>query len=217
MRVAFLTIALFLGATVPSIWSSWARADEPGDFDHYVLALSWHPSWCASEGDSRGAESCDPGTRRSFTVHGLWPQHRQGWPEFCRTTARDPSRHQTAAMSDIMGSGGLAWYQWRKHGRCSGLDGAAYLHATRAAAEAVVIPGGFAAVSAYTTVTTQDIREALLRANPWIDPNGLVVSCRAGRLHEVRLCLDRSLASVACTDQQDRACRSRSVVLPPVR
>jgi ribonuclease T2 len=30
-----------------------------GDFDYYVLALSWSPNWCALEGDSRNSPQCD--------------------------------------------------------------------------------------------------------------------------------------------------------------
>ena len=47
-------IALFLTATL-------ARADgEPaGEFDYYVLAMSWSPTYCAIEGERRGNPQCD--------------------------------------------------------------------------------------------------------------------------------------------------------------
>ncbi|MEM7239130.1 MAG: ribonuclease T, partial [Pseudomonadota bacterium] len=34
-------------------------ADEPGDFTHYVMALSWNAAWCEAEGDARRAEQCE--------------------------------------------------------------------------------------------------------------------------------------------------------------
>ena len=39
-----------------------ARADgeKAGDFDYWVLALSWSPNWCEIEGDAKGSEQCDP-------------------------------------------------------------------------------------------------------------------------------------------------------------
>ena len=46
-------------------------------------------------------------------------------------------------MADVMGSGGLAWYQWQKHGRCSGLSAQGYYQAVRDAAAAVAIPPVF--------------------------------------------------------------------------
>ena len=196
---------------------SFARADTAGDFDHYVLALSWQPSWCAAEGDERDAATCDPGSRWTFTVHGLWPQHARGWPEFCATTARDPTRRETAAMADLMGSGGLAWYQWRKHGRCSGLDGRAYLEAIRDAASSVRVPPGFARIAQAVRLDPDTVEDAFLAANPQLAASGVVVTCRDGRLHEVRICLDRALNPRACTDQQARACQASRITVPPVR
>ena len=29
-----------------------AQGQRSGDFDYYVLALSWTPTWCALEGDA---------------------------------------------------------------------------------------------------------------------------------------------------------------------
>ncbi|MCZ7673246.1 MAG: hypothetical protein M5U34_42080 [Chloroflexi bacterium] len=51
----------------------WANAD--GDFDYYVLALSWQPAFCESQ--SRKPE-CASQTRdrydaTNFVLHGLWP------------------------------------------------------------------------------------------------------------------------------------------------
>ena len=79
------TIAAALAALAAALP---ARA-EP--FDYYLLALSWSPSWCAAEGDRR-AEQCRPERDLGFVVHGRWPQHAAGWPAFCETEARDPSR-----------------------------------------------------------------------------------------------------------------------------
>ena len=114
-----------------------ANADQAGDFDYYVLALSWTPSWCELEGNARNSPQCDTGRGFGFTLHGLWPQYENGWPSYCQTVERDPSRNQTDAMADIMGTGGLAWYQWKKHGRCSGLSATAYYDAARDAYDSI--------------------------------------------------------------------------------
>jgi hypothetical protein len=112
------TFATLLTALIALAAPAQAENDRAGVFDYYVLALSWSPSWCALEGDAREAAQCAPGKGLGFTLHGLWPQHERGWPDYCRSDKSDPSRRQSGAMADIMGDGGLAWHQWKKHGRC---------------------------------------------------------------------------------------------------
>ena len=97
-----LSAALFLGVLALA-WSAGAGSNRPGAFDYYVLSLSWTPSWCALEGDARNAPQCRKGARHGFVLHGLWPQRDRGWPSFCDTAQRPPSRAQTRAMADIMG------------------------------------------------------------------------------------------------------------------
>ena len=113
--------------------TAWAEGERAGDFDYYVLSLSWAPGWCATDGAGRDAAQCDPANEATFVLHGLWPQYEEGWPSYCRTVERDPTRGETAAMADIMGGAGLAFYQWKKHGRCSGLSAAKYYATARQA------------------------------------------------------------------------------------
>ncbi len=79
-----------------------ADGDRAGEFDYYLLSLSWSPAWCALTGDDRHDPQCDAGRGLTFTVHGLWPQYETGYPSDCFTTSTDPSRADTAAMADIM-------------------------------------------------------------------------------------------------------------------
>lgn len=205
-------LALILSATL-------ARADgeAAGDFDYYVLALSWTPSWCASEGDARRAPECAIGRGRAFSLHGLWPQQEQGWPEFCRTTARDPSRSQTAAMADIMGSPGLAWYQWRKHGRCSGLDGPAYLAKARAAYARITIPPVLARLNRDVRLPASVVEAAFIKANPDMTPDMITITCSDGRIAEARICLTPTLDPRACAPDSRRDCTLSTAVMEGVR
>ncbi|MGB8670380.1 MAG: ribonuclease T, partial [Pseudolabrys sp.] len=53
------------------------RQSEPGQFDYYILALSWSPSYCEARQDRARNRSSDrqcDGRPFSFVVHGLWPQ-----------------------------------------------------------------------------------------------------------------------------------------------
>ena len=73
-----------------------AEGDTPGDFDYYVVALSWSPTWCALTGDARRHDQCDARHAHGFILHGLWPQYGTGYPSDCRSPQRDPSRGQHA-------------------------------------------------------------------------------------------------------------------------
>ncbi len=191
--------------------------DRPGDFDYYVLSLGWTPTWCALEGDARGSDQCDAGRGFGFTLHGLWPQREVGWPSDCRAAARPPSRGQTAAMADIMGSAGLAFYEWRKHGSCSGLDAAAYFATSRAAYAAINRPSVLRDLGREVTLPARVVEEAFLEANPGLAADGVTVTCRAGRVQEVRICLTRDLAPRDCGADVVRDCTLDAALLSPIR
>ena len=191
-----------------------ARDDVAGRFDYWVLSLSWSPNWCAAEGDARGAEQC--GRPLGWTLHGLWPQYETGYPEYCRTAARDPSRRETGAMADVMGSGGLAWHQWKKHGRCSGLSSDDYFALSRLAFERVERPGILRRLTEAVTLDPAVVEEAFLEANPDLEGDMLTVTCRGQRIQEVRLCLTRDLEPRRCGRDVIRDC-DRPALLEPVR
>lgn len=194
-----------------------AEGERAGDFDYYVMALSWSPNWCAQEGDARDEPECDAGAGRAFTLHGLWPQNESGWPSYCRTTARDPSRTESAAMADIMGGAGLAWYQWKKHGRCAGLDAPDYYATMRRAFARVTIPAVFPKINKTLKVPAEVVEGAFLEANPGLRPDQITVTCRDGMIQEVRLCLTKDLDPRRCGADVIRDCRLKDAVLEPLR
>lgn len=194
-----------------------AEGDRPGVFDYYVLALTWSPNWCALEGDARSDDQCDPRHDYSFTMHGLWPQFEQGWPSDCRTTARDSSRAETAAMADVMGSGGLAWYQWKKHGRCAGLSAQDYFALARRAYGSVTIPPVFQALRQDVTLPAAVVEEAFLEANPGLEADQITITCEDGFIQEARICLTKNLEFRRCGTDVIRDCRLTDAVMEGVR
>src|SRR5690606_36554500 len=111
------------------------RQNAPGQFDFYVLALSWSPSYCeasAERGSSRNDPQC-AGRPFAFVVHGLWPQYERGFPEYCRVPAPRLNRSIVGAMLDVMPSQRLIYHQWDKHGTCTGLSPNSYFENVRKA------------------------------------------------------------------------------------
>jgi len=194
-----------------------AEGERAGEFDYYVMSLSWTPTWCALEGDDRGSPQCDAGQGFGFTLHGLWPQYEDGWPSYCPSAMRLPSRGMTGEMSDIMGTSGLAWHQWRKHGVCSGLDAADYYALSRLAYEGVVRPDLLRRLDSEVRLPAAVIEEAFLEDNPHLEPDMLSVTCRANRIQEVRICLTRELEPRTCGADVIRDCTSPDALFSPMR
>ncbi|SHJ48203.1 ribonuclease T2 [Palleronia salina] len=190
--------------------------DRAGAFDYYVLALSWSPSWCALEGDDRGSPQCAADADFGWVLHGLWPQYDRGYPEYCNTAQADPSRAQTAAMADIMGAPGAAWYQWKKHGRCAGLAPRDYFDRARQAFDAVQKPAVFRRLDTPVRLPARVVEEAFLKDNPGLFPDALTVTCRDRRIQEVRICLTRDLEPRRCGDDVIRDCTQRDALMDPI-
>lgn len=219
MRKGEAEMRLFLLAFAAMCWAGAARAEgeRAGDFDYYVLSLSWSAAWCALEGDYRDDPQCDAGRGLTFVLHGLWPQYEDGWPSWCRTGERDPTRGETAAMADIMGGSGTAFYQWKKHGRCSGLSAPAFYLTAREAYGRVAIPELFEEVSRPLSLPASVIEEAFLEANPGLARDQITITCKDGLIQEARVCLTPDLQFRRCGDDVIRDCRLKDAVLEPVR
>ncbi len=194
-----------------------SEGERAGDFDYYVLSLSWSPTWCALEGDRRGSPQCEETADFGWVLHGLWPQYEDGWPSYCRTPHRNPSRSETAAMADIMGSGGSAWHQWNKHGRCSGLSSEAYYALAREAYAQVMRPSILRRLEREVRLPAAVIEEAFLEENPKLNADGLTITCKASRIQEARICLDRDLNPRVCSGSVSRDCAMTDALFSPIR
>ncbi|HEX7810298.1 MAG TPA: hypothetical protein VF460_00195, partial [Burkholderiales bacterium] len=144
-RLAILLLGLAMAGMIAGSASAQdKRQNAPGEFDFYVLSLSWSPSFCqaASErGNSgRGVQTQCAGRPFSFVVHGLWPQYDRGFPNYCQRPSPRLDRNVMTSMLDLMPAPGLIYNEWDKHGTCSGLGARAYFETIRKARAAVKIP-----------------------------------------------------------------------------
>ncbi|MCL7941648.1 ribonuclease I [Halomonas sp. ATCH28] len=164
-RSALLGLALLLAA-LPSLAEGPLETLEREGFDHYTLALTWHPGFCASR--SRPPRECrEPdlrdGTEQGFVLHGLWPSlperfatrgidRRRWWREGCflETPRPDGSlcrAHSPLELPAALGealdaampgrASCLDRYQYAKHAACLALPEAAYFAASVALLETV--------------------------------------------------------------------------------
>jgi ribonuclease T2 len=192
------------------------RKNAPGNFDFYVLSLSWSPSFCESAGERAPRQQC--GARPySFVVHGLWPQYEKGFPEFCQVPAPRLPRNIVSSMLDIMPAPRLIYNEWDKHGTCSGLSARAYFETIRKARAFIKIPEPYLEPSAALTVSPREVEEAFIKVNPGMTDEAIAVNCDQRRLREVRICLTKEFTFRACPEIERRACRRDRLVMPPVR
>ena len=214
---AALCGALLIAGLLPS-GAARAQQDVPGRFDFYVLSLSWSPAWCEAQGaDADDEPQCSRARPFAFVVHGLWPQHARGFPQFCVRPAPYVPNDLLRAMTEVMPSRGLVLHQWRKHGTCSGLGPQGYFDLVRDAKAKVEIPPEFQRLNTYRMVSPQEVEAAFRAANPDLKPDMISVECDSRRLREVRICMSRDLAFTPCPEVDRRACRLGKMVMPPVR
>jgi ribonuclease T2 len=211
--------SLFLASLSPAL-SELARENDAGQFDFYVLSLSWSPSFCATaaeRGNGRGpTPQCGP-RPYSFVVHGLWPQYDKGFPEYCEVPAPRLNRGIVSSMLDLMPAPRLIYNEWDKHGTCSGLAARDYFATVRKAREAIKIPAQFGDLHEPLSVTPAAVQEAFIKANPGLSAGSMAVECDKKRLTEVRICLSKELQFRDCSEIARRSCRRDQLVMPPMR
>lgn len=216
-RLGLTTIALTFAATSPyarhhqSLTNNEAQA---GQFDYYLLSLSWAPTYCLTHADD-GAECVGKGY--GFVVHGLWPQYDTGgYPKDCSTQFE---------LSDAAASKGRALYpsehlmrhEWQEHGTCSGFDARTYFDTVDRATSAVKIPAVLEAPQTDRNLTAAQITELFLSANPQIPDHALTVACSRRSLLEVRVCLTKELSVRSCGRGVHTTCPAVAIRVPASR
>lgn len=206
LRVAAAALALAFAA------GPVAAQDSAGDFDFYVLSLSWLPGYCATDSNP-DERQCDRETQ-GFAVHGLWPQYERGYPEFCPSSMpRWLSDETVDLIRGYMPSAGAARYQWRKHGMCTGLDEYDYFSLLVEAADGIAIPDAVARGG--VELSPRAIEAAFADANPGLGPGGMSVQCRDGVFTELRICLTTDLAFRDCGEVNADSCRQQQITILP--
>lgn len=183
-----------------------AAGARPGDFDFYLLNLSWSPEFCATHPASPEC-SAHPG----FVVHGLWPQNSDGtYPESCSDA---PGPADPEALTGVIPTAGLVTHEWATHGTCSGLSSEVYFTAVRRAFQEVKIPASFTAPGPPAMLSADAILAQFMQANPGFPPDSFALSCGHNYLTAVEICMDKSLHPEAC--RSVRSCGANAVRITP--
>jgi len=212
MKRATVWIALWLGIVMGAS-AATRDTQQAGDFDFYVLSLSWSPTFCLTHPED---QQCS-GKGYGFVLHGLWPQYaRGGWPASCAPqlplSAEDVAKGMTLFVTEK-----LLKHEWAKHGTCSGLGAAAYLDKTDAALGAVVIPEPLQPLNAPGSLQAREIEALFRQSNPGMGERGIAVICKGKVFSEVRVCLGKDLGFAGCPRGVRTQCREGDIRIPAQR
>lgn len=169
----------------------------------YTLALSWSPEYCKGrESRTSDATQCS-GRNGSFglVVHGLWPEGRGSWPQWCPTPRR-PSPSDLRANFCLMPSARMLAHEWAKHGSCMVRKPETYFKVTRILWNALRMPD-LDHLSRRKGLTVGDLREQWLIANPgWRGKRIGVLLNERGWLRELKLCYGKDFMPIDCDRQR---------------
>lgn len=196
----------------------------PGQFDFYLLNLSWAPEFChnvevlppserAGRRERRAEDAANEcSTPRGFVLHGLWPQNFSGtWPATCSTqpgpASYTPYLNDTPSLT-------LLQHEWSKHGTCSGMAPDAFFTTADRAFESVKTPQQLQSVTQTVQMKPSDILNAFYQANPGFPQGSIVLSCGRNYLTAVEVCLSKNgLQPIAC--QNLRSCGATVIKVAP--
>ena len=207
-----------MAAAAAMCWlAAAAHAQSAGQFNYYLLSLSYAPDFCAQPEGYKDPRECGSGRRLGFVVHGLWPQAESGrGPERCGS-ASPVGQNIVRLMLNYIPTESLIQHEWTNHGTCSGLGAAEYFAAVRTTRDSVAIPEDLKQPGREQRLSPQEIESKFAAANPKFTKEAFRESCyRSGELQEVRICFTRDLAPRACGASAGQ-CRVGSVSILPVK
>jgi ribonuclease T2 len=209
-----------LSAVLAVVFSSTFALGANTPVEHFVLALSWSPTFCTSPDATREAMQCGRKRRYAFIVHGLWPQAGTNRPEYCPTEETWVPEEQIDELLTIMPSKRLIIRQWKKHGACSSLRMEQYFDLLQALFAQLRIPDAYRAPARPIIISPRTLVSDFIASNPGLDWDMIALVCAPGKkpapLAEVRICYSPVGRFTQCSPQERTNCKAKTLVLPPV-
>jgi ribonuclease T2 len=169
-----------------------------GQFDYYLLSLSWAPNYCAEHPNDRSSE-CRIGGHHTFVLHGLWPQASSGPPPMSCSNASPVAADTVDHMLNFMPTRSLIQHEWQKHGTCTGLSAQDYFAQAESAYTHVQVPQQYRSLNQERQVDVSEVEKSFAEANS-APPEAFRVSCYAGELVSLEVCVDKNLQHRSCTE-----------------
>jgi ribonuclease T2 len=185
--------------------NSRALTAAPGQFDFYVLNLSWSPEFC--NGHPSAAECSQ---HRAFTLHGLWPQNNNGtYPEDCSNA---PGPTTPSQYADIYPDASLLQHEWQTHGTCSGLGPDQFFALARHAEQSIQIPAELAHLTQQASMTPAQIVTLFTQSNSGLPAGSVAITCGNNFLTAVEVCVDKNLKPESCSAV--KTCGANQIRIP---
>ena len=210
MRISISLATLILAAVLQPNTAHAQQTGQPGQFDYYLLTLSWSPEFCYSH---RSAAECSQ--HLGFIVHGLWPQFNDGsYPQHC---SNQPGLSDPSKVADIMPDPSLVEHEWSTHGTCSGLGPDQYFGLIEQDFHSVQIPAALNNPTRSATMRPSQIKQAFVQANSGLSASGIAVTCRGGYLTGIEIAMSKDGQPIAFPTPTREDCRSSTIRIPPIR
>jgi ribonuclease T2 len=209
----FIFFALFFTNIVHS---EGENTNKNKEFDYYTLALSWSPSYCIEE--RFPSEQCTVKRPYYFVVHGLWPQFKKKYPQYCSRDKKTTfvTKENIERMLEIMPSKKLIIHQWKKHGTCTHLSQDKYFNITQKLYDQLTIPKKYEDIKNYISITSDIVKTDFIKENKDLKANNIAISCKNTRLKEVRICYDKEFNFTECGINEANQCKGK-IMIPPAR
>eukprot|EP00803_Ostreobium_quekettii_P010729 evm.model.scf_1932.1 EVM.evm.TU.scf_1932.1 scf_1932:9848-13867(-) len=199
-----------------------ALSSASADFSYFYLVREWNPSFCLRE-------ECVRRPRNSFTLHGLWPQQRDGkYPTYCGNKAEhydpkdlvDLKPRLDVEWPSLITDGDSFWrHEWEKHGTCANMTEHGYFEEALALHEKYSILGALESADIVPSNTTHyrgaTVSQAL-KAGLGVN---VLLRCSSGCLSEVWMCVSKTWKPFDCWDDDlndlTSSCHTMRIPLVP--
>ena len=187
--------------------------------DYFLYVQLWPGSWLYSD------HSKYPFSNDYFTIHGLWPEYRNGsWPQFCNASkfdgqALNPIKNDlTKYWTDFKNPKKFWSHEYYKHMSCleedpifqneyvcfkMGLHFRNYYDYYHALNKVGIVPSN---QQNYTVSQVSNAIQSLVGTTP------VIVCDNHGILNEIRICFDQNVNNIDCPkDEIIKGCLNTSV------
>ena len=120
------------------------------------------------------------------------------------STASPVAAETVDHMLNFMPSRGLIQHEWQEHGTCSGLSAHEYFAKAEQAFRNLQVPEQYQKANHQQQLKVSDLEKSFADANH-APPEAFRVSCHAGELVSLEVCVDKDLQYQGCT-QSVREC-----------